>query len=161
VLSVKSVDDVERILIVAKQVTCNSCRRSFLVPEEIGDFWVLCPYCEKLNPRAQQDMRQASKSSGTLLGVFGVILLILGILGGLFGSFMCLLTFGLRGGMAFPAIWLISSACFIGAGSLLIQADSKGGFHKFGWPALWVVVFALAVGACGWIVILETCSGGF
>jgi hypothetical protein len=147
---------------VAKQVTCNACRRSFLVPDEIGDFWVLCPYCEKLNPRAQQDIHKASKGGGTLLGVFGVILLILGIFGSLFGSFMCLLAVGYGGRMAvaFPAIWLFSSAALIVAGSLLIRVDSKGGFHKYGWPALWVVVFSLLAGICGWIVILNACSSG-
>src|SRR6266481_2716284 len=91
---------------VAKQVTCASCRRSFLVPEAIGDFWVLCPYCEKVNPRAKQDIQKAPERRGTFLGFFDLVLLVLGIFGGIFGAFFCILAIGNDGmTVTFPAIW--------------------------------------------------------
>jgi len=147
---------------MAKQVTCDTCRRSFLVPDEIGDFGVVCPYCEKLNPRARQDIQKASERRGTFLGLFGLVLLVPGIFGGIFGAFFCVLAIGNDGvRLTWPAILLISSILFIVAGSLLIHADSEGGFRKVGWLALGVVVFAVVVGVCGWIVIVNTCRTAF
>jgi len=144
---------------VAKQVTCHSCRRSFLVSDEIGDDWVLCPHCEKVNRRASPDIQKASGRRATFLGVFGIILLIPGILGGIFGAFLCVLAAAnSRMTLSLPGILLISSILFVVAGGLLIHADSEGGFRNVGWPALAVAVFAVVIALCGWTIILNTWS---
>ena len=147
---------------MAKQVSCASCRRSFLVTDEIGDYWVLCPYCEKANPRARRDIQKAPERRATFFGFFGLMLLVLGVFGGIVGAFFCIAAIGDEGmAFTFPAISLTSSILFIFAGSLFIHADSEGGIHKVGWPFLWVAVFAVVVGICGWIIVVDTWSTGF
>lgn len=147
---------------MAKQVTCDSCRRSFLIRDEIGDYWVLCPYCEKVNRRAAPDIQKAPGRLITFFGFLGLVLLVPGILGGIFGAFLCALAIHNSGlELSLPGILLISSILFIVAGSLLIHADSEGGFRNVGWAALAVVVFAVLVAICGWIIILDAWSRGF
>lgn len=147
---------------MARQVTCDSCRRSFLVTEEIGDSWVSCPYCEKINPRARQDIQIPPERRGTLFGFLGLVFLVPGILGVILGAFFCMLAVGNnRVRLTFPAISLISSVLLMVAGTLFIHADSEGGFRKAGWQALFVAVFAAIVGICGWIVVVGTCSTSF
>jgi hypothetical protein len=97
---------------VAKQVTCDSCRRSFLVPDQIGDYWVLCPHCEKVNRQAGPDIQKTSGRRATFVGFFGIILLIPGFFGGIFGAFLCLLAAANSGmTLSLPGILLISSSC--------------------------------------------------
>jgi hypothetical protein len=145
---------------VAMQVICDSCRRSFVVPDQIGDSWHLCPFCEKLNPRARQKMQKAPRGPGTFVGFLGLVFLVPGIFGAIFGAFFCVFAIN-NGGLSLAMILLISSVLFIVAGSLFIHADSEAGFRKVGWQALWVAISAVVVGICGWIVVLHTCSGGF
>ena len=160
---------------MAKQVTCDSCRRSFLVPEEIGDYWVLCPYCEKVNPRAQEHMQKALPAKSTksekwtIYGVVGTLLLIAGLLGGILGTPLVLL-----GSVLGPAlrrseearnywyvmsgIWFVASVALFMAGTLLMRADARGSMAGFGWKALTVLLLALIAGVGGWVFVFETCK---
>jgi hypothetical protein len=159
---------------VAKQVTCDSCRRSFLVPEEIGDFWVLCPFCEKVNPRAQQDIQKAlpAKSTNdtwTIYGLVGTLLLIAGILGGIFGTILVFIGANFNfakgwiwetdfRGVLLSGIWLIASVALFVAGALLMQADEKGGMAEVSWRTAGGVLMALIAGIGGWVFVFETCK---
>lgn len=166
---------------MAKQVTCDSCRQSFLVLDEIGDYWVLCPCCEKVNLRVQPETQgrktTLARDSGSLTFVSstGSLLFLAGILGATIGTFLvhAAVTFDsfwwkFRPGnleewqpgwqhlaLLLTAIWFLASVAVIVAGSLLLRADAKvvdrGGKTVSG------VLIALIAGIGGWVFVLETC----
>lgn len=153
---------------MAKQVICDSCRRSFLVPEEIGDFWTLCPYCEKMNPRAQQDIQKAQETIGpdwqtwTIHGSVGTLVFLAGILGGVIGTPLIFLNevFTARRRetnlLLLPGMWFIASAALFFAGSLLMRAAARRSVANIGWQTLVGVLLALIAGVGGWVFVVET-----
>ncbi len=161
---------------MAKQVVCDSCRRSFLVPDEIGNFWVLCPYCEMVNPRAQQDIRKAQQiippdpQTWTFFGSVGTLLFLAGILGGIVGTPLVFLGGVIRDGLSrrhevnylgwflLTAMWFIASVALFVAGSLLMRADARGSVADIGWRTLVGVLLALIAGVGGWVYVFETCK---
>jgi hypothetical protein len=162
--------------IVAKQVTCDSCRRSFLVPDQIGDYWVLCPHCEKVNPRARPEIESRPTTlsrdsrSLTFIGCTGSLFFLAGILGATIGTFLVHLAVTLDSfwwkeewqhgwqHLAFllTAIWFFASAALIVAGSLLLRTDAEA--VDLSWRKLTGVLMALIAGIGGWLFVLETCK---
>jgi hypothetical protein len=167
--SVKSVDK-SGASIVAKQVTCDSCCRSFLVPDEIGDFWVLCPYCEKVNPRARQDIRkgsQAGKYFGgwTFLSAVGTFIFVAGIMGAVLGTLGVFLEMRFWRGLGIYSLTLagftlLASFALILSGSLLLHADAKPGLANLGWRIILLVLLAFVIGVCGWVYVFDVCNSG-
>lgn len=160
---------------MAKQVTCDSCQRSFLVPEDIGDFWVLCPYCEMLNPQAQQDVQEAqarisqtrkppSWAGWTFLSLFGVILFMVGLLGAIFGTVLVWLGVGFSKRFnsfelnLLPAVWLLASLACLAVGAFVLRTDAKGEWAKRGWKSVVVVFLAVMLVACSWMFVFIICS---
>jgi len=162
-------DDLKGIDSVAKQVTCDSCRLCFLVPEEIGDYWVLCPYCEKVNPRAQQDLHRLGRGRGyfggcSFLSVIGTFLLVAGVLGTFLGTIVVFLDlFFFRYGLIdfsfiVTGLTLVASLALVIAGSLLLYGDAKPAFANLGWKLSAAAVLTMIVGICGWLFVFGACN---